>query len=212
MPVNVPPTATGKRRFRLEVEKDPHKLVNYCCGLNYHIDEAPVKLKPDNEYPEWLWDLRLGPKLKSWQLKEGTKEYYEQQAREGFELNLILKHKVASESKIVGKDLKQRQEYLHHKRFAALAYLEQDAGFDRNSMEQDWWTNRSRIRARDFYLPKIKNRVLYMDQIEGNIKCKNYYRDDASTFATRLKEVKKPPSVFLKAFQDSKHRHRYASN
>lgn len=211
MPVNVPPTATGKRRFRLAVETDPHKLVNYCCGLNYHIDEPPIKLKPDEEYPDWLWDLRLGPKPRSYDLQEGTKEYYEQLAAEGFSRNLKLKQKAMPKQKVVGKVLQQQQDYLRHIRFAALAHLEEDAGFDRNSMEQDWWSRATTIKARDYYLPR-SNRVLYMDKIEGNIRLKNYHRDDESSFITPLKNVKRRPSVYLKAFQDSTHRHRYASN
>ncbi|CAF1234189.1 unnamed protein product [Didymodactylos carnosus] len=41
----------------LDAETDPVKLVNYCSGLNYKKDQEPVKLKPDNEYPEWLFNL-----------------------------------------------------------------------------------------------------------------------------------------------------------
>lgn len=130
MPVNVPPTATGKRRFRLEVETDPHKLVNYCCGLNYHIDEPMIELKPDEEYPDWLWDLRLGPKLNSWEMEKGTKEYYLRLAEEGRETNILLKLRASKPSKLVDKGLMAKQEYMHHKRFAALAFLEDDAGLD----------------------------------------------------------------------------------
>lgn len=212
MPVNVPPTATGKRRFRFAVETDPHKLVNYCCGLNYHVDEPPVKLKPDNEYPDWLWDLRLGPKPHSWEMEEGTKEYYQKLAEEGFTRNYLIKLRAIPKHKVVGKVLKQQQDYIHYKRFAALAYLEEDAGYDQDSMEPDWWINRPRIKARDYYLPKIEGRTLYMDQVEGNIRQKNYYRDSESSFNKPLKNVTRRPSVFLKAVQDSVKRHRYASN
>lgn len=42
------------------VETDPHKLVNYVCGSNIYQEGEDVKLKPESEYPEWLWSIRTG--------------------------------------------------------------------------------------------------------------------------------------------------------
>lgn len=50
----------GGRIKEYPVEKDPNKLVTYCCGLNYFIEGEEVKLKPDNEYPDWLYDVYIG--------------------------------------------------------------------------------------------------------------------------------------------------------
>lgn len=212
MPVNVPPTATGKRRFRLEVETDPHKLVNYCCGLNYHIDEPPIKLKDDSEYPEWLWNLRLSPKKNSWEMEKGTKEYYLQLADEGRNRNYRLKMSNPKEQKIVGKVLKKQEEYIHRLRFAALAHMEDDAGLELDSMETDWWGDIRNIKKREYYLPKREGKELYMDKIEGNIGTKNFYADQDSSFSKCERSMKKRPNVNLPAIQDSKRRHRYASN
>ncbi|KAG5450802.1 39S ribosomal protein L54, mitochondrial [Clonorchis sinensis] len=41
----------------LPLETDIAKVVNCCC-INYKIDEDPIPLKPDSEYPQWLWTLR----------------------------------------------------------------------------------------------------------------------------------------------------------
>lgn len=41
-----------------EVESDPKKLLNYCCGANIFIEGSDPEIKPDSEYPEWLWTLR----------------------------------------------------------------------------------------------------------------------------------------------------------
>lgn len=50
---------TGKRRFRLPVEQSSEKLINYCCGANYHDNSLEeIKLGNDEEYPEWIWKLR----------------------------------------------------------------------------------------------------------------------------------------------------------
>lgn len=43
----------------MEVESDPQKLVNLCCGANIFVDGQDPELKPDSEYPDWLWSLRL---------------------------------------------------------------------------------------------------------------------------------------------------------
>lgn len=47
-------------KVKLEVETDAHKLVNYVCGSNLMQTGEDIKLKPDNEYPDWLWNIRTG--------------------------------------------------------------------------------------------------------------------------------------------------------
>ena len=210
MPVNVPPTATGKRRFRLPVETDPEKLVNYCCGLNYHVDEPLIKLKPDNEYPEWLWSLRLEPKLNSWEMVPGTKEYWLQLNEEERQRNYLRKMRAERTKKVVGKVLKSQADYLHHIRFAALAHLESDAGFEASSMEPDWHASEKIYeRSSDYYLPLEEDRVLYMDKIEGNIRTKNHYYDTDSSFKATMRMKRYRPNL-TPAIQDSRRRHRYA--
>jgi large subunit ribosomal protein L54 len=44
----------------IPVETDPQKLVNYVCGSNLLKEGEDIKLKPDDEYPDWLWTLRTG--------------------------------------------------------------------------------------------------------------------------------------------------------
>ncbi|KAH8416240.1 hypothetical protein KR222_011818 [Zaprionus bogoriensis] len=41
----------------IPVETDANKLVNYVCGSNYLKTGEDIKLKPDSEYPDWLWTL-----------------------------------------------------------------------------------------------------------------------------------------------------------
>lgn len=44
----------------LPVETDVNKLVTHCCGLNiFKTGGEDVKLKPNSEYPEWLWKLPI---------------------------------------------------------------------------------------------------------------------------------------------------------
>lgn len=51
---------TAAAKVSLEVEKDPHKLVNYVCGSNIMQTGEDIKLKPDSEYPDWLWNVYTG--------------------------------------------------------------------------------------------------------------------------------------------------------
>ena len=44
----------------IPVETDTQKLVNYVCGSNLLKEGEDVKLKLDDEYPDWLWTLRTG--------------------------------------------------------------------------------------------------------------------------------------------------------
>lgn len=211
MPVNVPPTATGKRRFRLSVETDPQKLVNYCCGLNYHIDEPLIPLKPDNEYPDWLWELRLGPKPNSWDMEKGTKEYYLRLAEEGKDRNYLIKMSASKTTKVVSKVILGQQEYVKRLRFAALAHLEDDAGLDAQSLEADWWgATAKKYLPRDFYLPMNDNRVLYMDKIPGNSALKNYKLGEDWTFRPKQRPTVAPPKVERTAIQDSRRRDFYS--
>ncbi|KAK2178098.1 hypothetical protein NP493_563g04058 [Ridgeia piscesae] len=50
--------AGGVQRKRLEVETDPEKLCKFVCGGNIYKEGSDPELKPDSEYPDWLWELR----------------------------------------------------------------------------------------------------------------------------------------------------------
>lgn len=47
-------------KSELPVETDAKKLVKFVCGSNILKEGKDVELKPDSEYPEWLWNLNLG--------------------------------------------------------------------------------------------------------------------------------------------------------
>ncbi|XP_053984707.1 39S ribosomal protein L54, mitochondrial [Hylaeus volcanicus] len=76
-----------KQQFKIEkvelsVEKDINKLLNYVCGLNYYKEGEEVKLKPDSEYPEWLWNIRTEPPKLS-DLDPNTKAYWRYIRKQG---------------------------------------------------------------------------------------------------------------------------------
>ena len=50
--------ASLQKRKYLDVETDPERLVNYVVGANIYKEGEDPKLKPDSEYPDWLWELR----------------------------------------------------------------------------------------------------------------------------------------------------------
>lgn len=64
-----------KQKIELPVEEDVNKLLNYVCGSNIYKQGEDIKLKPDSEYPEWLWKIRTEP-LKLSDLDPNTKQYW----------------------------------------------------------------------------------------------------------------------------------------
>lgn len=64
-----------KQKINLPVEEDINKLLNYVCGSNIYKEGEDIKLKPDSEYPEWLWKIRTEPPKLS-DLDPNTKQYW----------------------------------------------------------------------------------------------------------------------------------------
>jgi large subunit ribosomal protein L54 len=44
----------------IPVEEDANKLVSHVCGSNILKEGVDMQVKPDSEYPEWLWTIRTG--------------------------------------------------------------------------------------------------------------------------------------------------------
>ncbi|XP_012275623.1 39S ribosomal protein L54, mitochondrial [Orussus abietinus] len=45
----------------IPVETDVSKLLTFVCGSNILKEGKDVELKPDSEYPDWLWTIKTGP-------------------------------------------------------------------------------------------------------------------------------------------------------
>merc|ERR1712156_268519 len=76
--------AAGKPKKILEVETDPVKLTTTVCGSNYKLEGEDVQLKPDSEYPDWLFTMDIKrPKPKSWEIEDKQSlEYFQATALE----------------------------------------------------------------------------------------------------------------------------------
>ena len=61
------------------------QLVSTVCGLNYRVDGAQeaVPIRPDSEYPDWLWALDVKRPLPPLEEQDpNTKEYWLQVQRD----------------------------------------------------------------------------------------------------------------------------------
>lgn len=74
-------------KIELPYETDPVKLCTYVCGSNIYKTGEDTKIKPDSEYPEWLWNLRLGPKPPLEELEPGSREYWKRIRKLGLQRN-----------------------------------------------------------------------------------------------------------------------------
>lgn len=59
-----------------ELVTDPATLANFAVGVNYLQDAPMVPLRPDAEYPEWLFQMHLGPPKKLQELDPDALQYW----------------------------------------------------------------------------------------------------------------------------------------
>ncbi|CAO1366955.1 unnamed protein product [Diamesa serratosioi] len=60
----------------IPVETDTNKLVNFVCGSNTMKTGQDIKLKSNEEYPEWLFNLNVGAPLTLEDLDPESKQYW----------------------------------------------------------------------------------------------------------------------------------------
>ncbi|KAM3875876.1 large ribosomal subunit protein mL54 [Diretmus argenteus] len=65
-----------------EVCTDPQKLTTHAVGVNIFKQGEDPKLKPHEEYPEWLFQLNLGPAKKLRELEPDSWEYWQRLRKE----------------------------------------------------------------------------------------------------------------------------------
>ncbi|XP_051930862.1 39S ribosomal protein L54, mitochondrial [Hippocampus zosterae] len=65
-----------------EVCKDPARLTSYAVGVNIYKEGEDPKLKPVQEYPEWLFQLNLEAPYMLHELEEDSWDYWKRLRKE----------------------------------------------------------------------------------------------------------------------------------
>lgn len=102
------------------------------CGSNIYKEGEDIKLKPDSEYPDWIWKMNLGKDPDLDELDPNTIEYWEKlhvlsKLRYNKFLRLQREPRLA-----VGEVELKKLETLKQLKFRALAGYYYDPGVDIN--------------------------------------------------------------------------------
>ncbi|XP_015794365.1 uncharacterized protein LOC107370921 [Tetranychus urticae] len=176
-------TSIGKKRFRLPVEQDAERLVNYVCGSNIYQEGEDIKLKDDSEYPDWIWKMKIHsfPKFDDYDPK--SKEYWELCEIEHLFRTFRLLSNRPKTSKPTGKIEKDYEERILRARQRAILPEAIDHGYDPKDILEEPVNERIHLR------PEESDTVVPYDQFESSMI---YEKNFLHKLRTKSSNIKRP--------------------
>ena len=119
----------------------------------------PVKIKPDSEYPDWIWEMRLDKHPGHEIYDSNTKEFWENVAYENMiRVRRLLKYREMPEKVLMPHQLEQMKLKERFKERLAATH-DFDQGYDPEELKP-------KLHEQLAYRPQVKDEVIYMDEIE----------------------------------------------
>lgn len=182
--------STGKRRFRIPVNNDPHHLVTHLSGSNIYKVGEDIKIKDDSHYPDWIWTAKIDGPPALEDFTPDDEEYWEWIEHTNKARKYRLMRSKPKDVMVVGKLEKENIEYKERLKFRALATYNAEPGWD-----PELWEHNSQADIKLWLRPQdsMREEPLYPDKLaqEEYHKIQDIYRPDVVTHTKRSRHKRR---------------------
>ena len=123
-------------------------------------DQEPIKIKPDSEYPDWIWEMRLDKHPGHEIYDQNSKEFWENVAYENkIRIRRLLKTRMKPEKNLMPHLVEQEKLKERFKERIATVHEFDTQGYDPEELKP-------KLHEQLAFRPQVADEVVYMDEIE----------------------------------------------